>query len=81
MKSYVSINRFTQIAEDKKTKIDYDFTSLAADLEKANALFYSRFDEKISQLIIRYGKNIYMQSSIINTALAYERQKQLLGST
>lgn len=79
MKSYVSINRFTQIAEDKKIKIDYDFTSLAADLEKAIGLFYSRFDEKISQLIIRYGKNIYMQSSIINTALAYERQKQLLG--
>lgn len=78
-RTYLSINQIMQIAEMEKTKIDYDLTNLTADLAKAKTRYYSRLDEKTSQLISRYGKNIFMQSTVITTALGYERQKQLYG--
>ncbi len=78
MSSYMSIYRSSQLIS-----IDIDnvnaYNGLKEDLEKAEARYYSRLNEKIKQLINSYGKNIFMQSSVIRCALVYERQRQLMG--
>ncbi|MEP6673884.1 MAG: hypothetical protein ABJA78_01970 [Ferruginibacter sp.] len=79
LRAAMAAERWRQLAEMDGIKIEYDMAALTADIQKAIDRSDSRQHEKIKQLINRYGKNIFMQSCVIVTALGYERQKQLLG--
>ena len=79
MRLSLGIERYIQLTFGNDAVAESISPGITEDMKKAFDRFFSRLDEKIKQLISRYGKNIFMQKCIITTAVGLERQKQLMG--
>lgn len=76
----IGINRYMQLTGTISiTKTEPGSPSLTDDLNEAFTKSLSRADEKIKRLTNQNGKNIFMQDCVLNSILANDRKKQLLG--